>query len=168
MVAANAPRRYVNMVTRQGPEALGKLPDESKALLPPLPYARPSAEYHAQWDSVMAEAMGGSDHEAPSENMFQAQALWDATMGWSIARALAHFAQGNPLVLHYSGSFHSQTGTGTPEALHQYAPGARFMVVVMKSVKDPRVEKPGDRGLGEYVVLTREKPGVGEGEDGGR
>ena len=40
VVAANAPRRYVNRVSRLGAPALSELPAGAKAILPPLPYPR--------------------------------------------------------------------------------------------------------------------------------
>ena len=43
VVAANAPRRYVNRVTREGPESLADLSETARSFLPPLPYpGRPS------------------------------------------------------------------------------------------------------------------------------
>lgn len=57
VVAANAPRRYVNRVTRLGPESLLDLPDYTRAYLAPLPYAKASDAYRAEWDALMAEAM---------------------------------------------------------------------------------------------------------------
>ena len=43
VLAANAPRRLVNLVTREGPEALEKLPEEELRWLPPLPYVIPES-----------------------------------------------------------------------------------------------------------------------------
>jgi uncharacterized iron-regulated protein len=45
VVAANAPRRYVNMVSRGGRKVLDGLSKEAKAWLAPLPYADASEEY---------------------------------------------------------------------------------------------------------------------------
>ena len=64
VIAANAPRRYVNRVSREGPESLQALSATAKSFLPPLPYPGPSPEYRAQWDAVMAEAMAGSEPQA--------------------------------------------------------------------------------------------------------
>ena len=64
VIAANAPRRYVNRVSREGPESLQALSATAKSFLPPLPYPGPSPEYRAQWDAVMAEAMAGSEAQA--------------------------------------------------------------------------------------------------------
>ena len=57
VIAANAPRRYSNMVTRMGRESLLSLTDQARSYMAPLPYGEPSAEYKAQWDQVMADAM---------------------------------------------------------------------------------------------------------------
>jgi len=57
VVAANAPRRYVNRVTRLGAESLAELPSEAKRFLPPLPYPGASEEYTAQWNALMMEMM---------------------------------------------------------------------------------------------------------------
>jgi len=57
VIAANAPRRYANRVTRHGPESLADLSDQAKTFLAPLPYAQASAPYKEQWDTAMAESM---------------------------------------------------------------------------------------------------------------
>lgn len=57
VVAANAPRRYVNRVTRLGPDALYDLPDYVREYLAPLPYAGASDAYRAEWDALMEESM---------------------------------------------------------------------------------------------------------------
>ena len=67
VVAANAPRRYVNRVSRLGPDALADLPPAALATLPPLPYPGPSAAYREAWMSLMAEMMGGPHGSASDE-----------------------------------------------------------------------------------------------------
>ena len=57
VVAANAPRRYANRVTRLGREALLDLSSQAQAALPPLPYGLPSAQYREQFQMAMVEAM---------------------------------------------------------------------------------------------------------------
>jgi len=55
VIAANAPRRYVNRVSRLGREALFDLPARARSVLPPLPYPQPSDAYRAEWMALMAE-----------------------------------------------------------------------------------------------------------------
>jgi uncharacterized iron-regulated protein len=55
VIAANAPRRYVNRVTRLGRGALYDLPARARGFLPPLPYPEPSDAYRSEWLTLMAE-----------------------------------------------------------------------------------------------------------------
>ncbi len=57
VVAANAPRRYVNRVTRLGRESLFDLSETARSYLAPLPYGKASELYREQWDRAMEEAM---------------------------------------------------------------------------------------------------------------
>jgi uncharacterized iron-regulated protein len=164
VVASNAPRRYVNRVTREGPGALDVLGPLARFYLPPLPYPGPSTEYRAQWDEVMAEAMAAAGEHgdtsnargyAGSENALQAQALWDAAMGHAIAGALdvAHGA----LVVHFAGSFHVERGTGIAERIEDYRPGTQVVSVVMTQVGEDvgAWDEAAHRDLADFVILTR-------------
>ena len=165
VVAANAPRRYVNRVTREGPDALSDLGPLARFYMPPLPYPGPSAAYRAQWDAIMAAAMAAmpEGHEdapssrsyAGSENALQAQALWDAAMGHAIAQAL-DVAPG-AVVVHFVGSFHVERGTGIPERIEGYRPGTRVATVVMTTPEEGGLDWDADEhsGLGDFVILTR-------------
>ena len=156
VVAANAPRRYVNRVTREGPESLSELSAQARASLPPLPFPGPSEAYRAEWDALMTEAMGGADgaggHGVP-ENAIHAQALWDAAMGHAVTEALVGHL--GALVVHLAGSFHVANGTGIPERIADYRPSTRVVSVVMTKVDDVHSWDPEEHeGLGDYVILT--------------
>jgi uncharacterized iron-regulated protein len=180
VVAANAPRRYANLVTRKGREALLELSAQALATLPPLPFGMPSEAYEDQWRLAMVEAvedmrercpmppamqhamrgdsarpsMPMSSHSSTS-NPLQAQALWDASMAFSISEHLMR----NPeaLVLHMVGSFHVERGTGTPEHLERYRPGTATMIVVIRPVEDVESFDPERDGENEdFVILTEE------------
>lgn len=180
VVAANAPRRYVNRVSRLGPASLEQLPARAKAFLPPLPYPGPSETYTRQWNALMEEMRAAVDSadaadgarkdgqptddrptsdpvsSAPRHDMgnaLHAQALWDAAMAHAVAGALQRHA--GALVVHYAGSFHVQWGTGIPEKLLDYGPGARVVTVVLEPTRDVNAwddEEHGD--LGDFVILT--------------
>ncbi len=53
VLAANAPRRYVNRVTRLGPASLEDLSPWALSALPPLPYPPPSEAYREEWTALM-------------------------------------------------------------------------------------------------------------------
>ncbi|MDH5805752.1 MAG: ChaN family lipoprotein, partial [Gemmatimonadota bacterium] len=56
VIAANAPRRYVNRATRLGQESLNELSSEALATIAPLPYARASRAYLDQWVQALIAA----------------------------------------------------------------------------------------------------------------
>lgn len=170
VVAANAPRRYVNRVTNEGPGSLGALSERARSFLPPLPYPGPSDRYRAQWDALMTEAMLGiaseeeADREAEEEapparaelnpNAIHSQALWDAAMGHAVTEALVRHVGG--FVVHMAGSFHVEKGTGIPERIADYRPGTRVTTVVMTKVDDIEAWSAEEHApLADYVVLTR-------------
>jgi uncharacterized iron-regulated protein len=164
VIAANAPRRYVNRVSREGPAALATLPAEARRFLPPLPYPGPSAPYLAQWGALMTEAMAGTpesegDPFDPHGNIVQAQALWDASMGHAITEALVSHLGG--LVLHFAGSFHVERDTGILERIRDYRPGTRVSTVVMTKVDDVGAWSAEEHSqLADFVVLTRKAASV--------
>jgi len=190
VVAANAPRRYVNRVSRLGSESLRSLSGLARSYLPPLPYPGPSAVYTQQWNALMADMMQGmrpaapdsgkaaggeeeaeEQEETPSEappvhdlgNALQAQALWDASMGEAVALQLR--MRPGALVVHYAGSFHVEKGTGIPERVLDYRPGTRVLTIVVQPTEDVAGWKPDEHeGLGDFVILTRKPP---EAADGG-
>lgn len=150
VVAANAPRRYVNRASRLGRESLRELSAEALAALPPLPYPEASAAYRAEWDALMgpqAAHMQGSPLDA--------QTLWDASMAHAVAQALDRHERG--LVLHLTGSFHVANGTGTPDALEHYRPGTSHLIVVAEPTPDVAVFDAEYTGLGDFVILTRRR-----------
>lgn len=172
VVAANAPRRYVNRVSRLGADSLDDLPEAALEHLPPLPFPGPSDAYRAEWDERMA-ALAHGDHGGHgthvSDAALEAQALWDAAMAHSIHRVLTDATaevdagtQG-PLVLHLTGSFHVENRTGTPEALRHYRPDVRDLVITSRAVEDPRdlgTAVAVDRAdqLADFILLTPAPP----------
>ncbi len=180
VVAANAPRRYANRVSRMGRDALYDLSDDALATLAPLPYAKASRAYLDQWVMVMSSVMeqermkcgvpievepsdeeGAGAHMPPMGNhgtsgsLLDSQVLWDATMAYWVSDHLVR----NPdaLVLHIVGSFHVARGTGTPEHLTRYRPSATSMIVMMRSVEDvDEFEEAPSGEWGDFIIQTDE------------
>ncbi|MBT8404998.1 MAG: ChaN family lipoprotein [Gemmatimonadetes bacterium] len=149
VVAANAPRRYVNRASRLGRDSLDTLGPEARRHLPPLPYPEASDDYQAEWDALM----GGAAGHMPGSPI-DGQTLWDASMGHAVATALDR--QSGALVVHMAGGFHVENGTGTPEALEHYRPGTRALIVAARPAADPTTwDAERWAGLGDFVVLTR-------------
>jgi uncharacterized iron-regulated protein len=171
VLAANAPRRYVNRVASEGRTALDALPAHASDWLAPRPYPEPSQAYRSRFIAQMSGGMHGSNH-APADTtesdttdamppghgsgltrLLDAQMLWDATMAYTMAEHLLR--RPNALVVHLTGRFHIAEGTGTPEALAHYRPGTRQLTVYFDAVSDPdSFDADAHAGKGNFVVLT--------------
>jgi uncharacterized iron-regulated protein len=150
VVAANAPRRYVNRVSRLGKASLDALSPQAKLWLAPLPYAQASPEYAKKFGDLMG-GVGGH-----SATLLEAQSLWDATMAYAIAEQLKK--QPKSLIVHLNGGFHSEKRLGAPEHLLRYQPTARIVVVTIKSAANyPHFDKAKDENAGDFVILTDPK-----------
>lgn len=153
VIAANAPRRYVNMVSRNGRDSLDKLSPMARSWLAELPYPKPSAAYAAKFNALM----GGSPESSMGLNkILDSQTLWDATMAHSIARFL--LLEKTALVVHLNGSFHTESRLGTVEQLLKLQPNARILVVTMRYEEDFKTfDKEKHVDLGDFVILTDTK-----------
>jgi uncharacterized iron-regulated protein len=153
VIAANAPRRYVNMVSRNGRDALNGLSPEAKKWLAPLPYNQASEVYGNKFKALMGAS--------PESNMglskiLDSQTLWDATMSYSIAEFLKE--NKNSLVLHLNGAFHTENRLGTAEQLLKYRPKTKILVVTMRYEDDfTKFDKTKHENLGDFVILTDSK-----------
>ena len=150
VIAANAPRRYINMVSRNGRDVLKGLSKDALKWLPPLPYAEPSAAYSAKFKALMGptpEAQMGID------KILASQSLWDASMANAVATFLEKNKKG--LAVHLNGSFHTESRLGTVEHLLKYLPKTRVTVVTIRYEDDFRnFDNAKHTGLGDFVVLT--------------
>lgn len=147
VIASNAPRRYVNMVSRLGKESLYLLSSEAKRWIAPLPYKESSKDYKEKFNKLM-EITG---HQLT--NMFEAQTLWDATMAFSISEVLKQ--NRNSLVIHINGAFHSDEKLGIPEHLLNYLPSTKFLVItIRKENGSVEFDKLKHSNLGDFVIIT--------------
>ena len=153
VIAANAPRRYVNMVSRNGRDSLNGLSKEAKIWIALLPYGEPSEAYAKKFKALMGpspEAQMGID------KILGSQSLWDATMANSIAKYLKKNKGG--LIVHLNGSFHTESRLGTVEHLLRYRSKAKVVVVTIRYEDDFKTfDKAKDSDLGDFVILTDAK-----------
>lgn len=155
VIASNAPRRYVNMVSRTGKDSLNNLSPEAKKWLAPLPYGEPSEKYVAKFNALMGKISDPATKQSPSPIVYS-QALWDATMAYSIAESLKK--NKNELVVHLNGAFHTENRLGTVEHLLKYKPDAKILVVTMRYEDDfKNFDKAKHTDLGDFVILTDAK-----------
>jgi uncharacterized iron-regulated protein len=148
VIAANAPERYISMTNRLGLSSLLKLSIIGKSYLPPLPIDTATGAYYEKFSQIMGGhgAMGGMQ-------MYQAQNLWDAAMGYSIA----HFIKLHTgyKVLQLNGGFHSEEKLGAVAQLKKYAPQTR--VLNIGAYADDNFDKPDWSKFNkdaDYIILT--------------
>lgn len=153
VIAANAPRRYVNMVSRNGRDSVNQLSPEAKKWLAPLPFPASSDEYSKKFNALMGNTK--SETNQPSK-ILEAQALWDATMSFSIFDYLKK--EKNALVVHLNGSFHTENRLGTAEQFLKLNPKAKIIVVTMRYEDNfKNFDKAKHENLGDFVILTDAK-----------
>lgn len=154
VIAANAPRRYVNMVSRNGRDAVNGLSKQAKEWLAPLPYAEPSEAYSKKFKALMgssAEAAMGID------KILSSQSLWDATMAYSVAQSLKR--NKGSLVVHLNGGFHTEMRLGTVEHFLKYRKKGRAVVVTMRYEDDfKKFDAAKHTDAGDFVILTQKQP----------
>ena len=155
VVAANAPRRYVNMVSRLGRDSLNQLSPDAKRWLAPLPFGEASDAYAKKFNALMG---GMTDSISPNQHnpMLASQTLWDATMAFSVSEYLKQHK--NALIVNLNGGFHTENRLGTVEQLFKYNPKARALVVTIRYENDfQSFNKEKHTDLGDFVILTDAK-----------
>ena len=153
VIAANAPRRYVNMVSRNGRDSLDALSPDAKRWLAPLPYNQASENYANKFKALMGAS---PESQMGLNKILDSQTLWDATMSYSIAEFLK--SNKKPLIVHLNGSFHTESRLGTAEQLLKYRPKTKFLVVTMHYEEDfTKFDKTKHENLGDFVILTDSK-----------
>lgn len=144
VIAANAPKRYVNRVGRLGDAGLAGLSAPALGWLAPRPLPSAGAAYKAKFEAAMGD-MG--QHGGPG--LLAAQVLRDATMAHAIDAYLG--AHAGALVVHVNGKFHSEGHLGVPEQLRRYRPAVRQVVVTMTA-------RPDTGPQGDFVIVTPPTP----------
>lgn len=151
VIAANAPTRYTNMVTRGGLDILKQLDPQAKSYLAPLPIDTATGAYYDKFAKIM-----GGHASMPGMQIYQSQNLWDATMGWSIAKFLK--SHSGFKILQLNGGFHSEEKLGAVAQLKKYAPKLRVLNIA--TYADDSFDNPDwskFAGMADYIILTDPK-----------
>jgi len=159
VVAANVPRRIAADVAKSGKPAVDALTAADRSLA--------AADLRCPHDSYFdrfAEQMGSGGHQSGSssatdtttERYYWAQCVKDETMAESIAAAFEK-QEGKPgVVVHVTGSFHSDYGDGTGDRVRRRLAGRRVAIVSLLPVEnlDTLAPAPGDLKRADYLVYT--------------
>lgn len=158
-VATNVARRYANMVSKGGLEALDKVSEEGKQFMAPLPFNyKPNKYVQAFFANMMKsmpmmKGMPGKKYDGMASHkedyLCKSQALKDVTMAYSIAQRLGYHK-----MLHFNGSFHSTRHDGIIPYLNDFKPGLKIGTVEV--VRQPDVTRldPESIGAADYILCV--------------
>jgi uncharacterized iron-regulated protein len=146
VIAANAPRRYVNMVSRRGLANLDSLSKKAREYFAKLPLDTVNQAYLEKFIAVM----GG---KLPNRNTYYAQTMWDATM----AESIYHYWKKNSdkKIFHLNGRFHTDYQLGTFTQLARRNKNLRIQNISCFAAAD--FDNPDWNQyalLGDYVIVT--------------
>ncbi|TSJ46712.1 ChaN family lipoprotein [Fluviicola chungangensis] len=145
--AANVTRKYASLVFKKGLSALDSLPEDEKKWMAPLPFP---------FDSTLTQYVElirmGKEMHASGINFAYAQAIKDATMGYSI---MQHLKKGE-MVYFLNGAFHSDFHQGIMWYIGQYAPGTKVGTITTVSQKDVRKLQKEHLNRADFIVVVNE------------
>ncbi len=148
-VATNVPRRYSNLVSREGLESLDGLSEEAKAWIAPLPI---EMDMELPGYKKLAEMMVIILSKDPDsgKRIAIAQAVKDATMGWFIS---SNLKDGYTMV-HYNGAYHSNDHEGTVFYLQKYKPGVKVLTITTVEQDDITHIEEENTNLADFIVVV--------------
>ncbi|MCG2616742.1 ChaN family lipoprotein [Terrimonas sp. NA20] len=146
VIAANAPRRYVNMTSRKGLKSIDSLSKNAKTYFAKLPLDTINAPYQEKFSKIM----GGRQ---TSSNVYYAQTMWDATMAESIYKYWKK--NRNTKVFHLNGRFHTDDQLGTFTQLQRSNKKIKIQNISCFPATDFNNPQWSQyESLGDYVIIT--------------
>lgn len=144
-IATNVPRKYANLLFKQGEEALFKISDEEKQWMAPLPFKYDST---LKCYKDMLTMMG----EHSNSNMPKAQALKDATMSYFLLKNL----KPEHTFIHFNGSYHSNNFESIYWYLKQERPDLK--IITIASVEQDNLNKlyKENLNLADFIICSPE------------
>lgn len=145
-IATNIPRRYANLVYREGLEALEQLSMQARSYIAPLPIV---VDMDLPGYKNMMRMMSGHGGDG-NTNLVQAQAVKDATMAHFIATTW----EANHLLLHFNGSYHSDNEEGILWYLERYRPGLNMHTITTVSQEEVDTLLEDNKGKADYILCV--------------
>nr|WP_128080619.1 ChaN family lipoprotein [Salinivibrio socompensis] len=127
VIAANAPKRMVSCIGRQGLAYLDTLPDQQRQWF--------AATIDTQDSPYKRQFKANMHHGTPSQtdDQFAAQLAWDATMAESMVDY--HARHPGSQIVHIAGRFHVAEGLGTAAQLKARNPDLTIALITAVSVQ---------------------------------
>ncbi|MBD0403658.1 ChaN family lipoprotein [Flammeovirga sp. EKP202] len=149
-IATNVPRRYASLVSKKGLAELETLSKEAKKnYIAPLPIEVP---YENPSYKEMEQMMAGHGMTGKAKQFVEAQAIKDATMGYSIVEGLKKKNKGK-LFLHYNGDFHSKNHEGTVWYVNHYNKNLKAGVIAFGQQTDLSKLSDENKGTNEFTII---------------
>ena len=145
VIASNVPRRYANLVYRQGLSSLDSLTSDARQWIASLPI-KVDLELPGYKNMI---AMMGSHGEGDPKNIAYAQAVKDATMAYFI---LKHKTPANK-ILHFNGSYHSQNHEGIVWYIKQSAQDMKVITIQLLEQEDISSLDNDHLGKADYLIV---------------
>ncbi len=148
-VATNIPRRYANLVSREGLESLNKLSESAKEWMAPLPI---NVDLDLPGYKKITGMMAGMHAKDPEsgKRIALAQATKDATMGWFIAQNLRPKTK----MIHFNGTYHSNDHEGTVYYLKKYKPGVKVITIATVEQDDITHIEDESATLADFIIVV--------------
>lgn len=144
-IATNVPRRYANMVYKEGFKAFNHLSAEAKNYIAPIPF-----KYDGKLPGYMEIKKNAGGHGG--ENLPMSQATKDATM--------AHFILKNwsneRIFIHYNGAYHSNNFEGIMWYLKQANPNLKILTINTVEQKQLKELDKESHGTAHFIIVTPE------------
>jgi uncharacterized iron-regulated protein len=162
VIAANVPRKYASEIAKGGLAPLSALSATERALIA-SDLQCPKDAYFDRFAASMGEHPGSGEQadvaatrRATLERYYQSQCAKDETMAESIAASFERHDGGPRLIVHFTGSFHTDFGTGTVERVRRRLPGRTVAVLSLMPLPSLDNLAPGAEDLkrAEYLVYT--------------
>lgn len=144
-IATNIPRRYANLVFRNGFSVLDTLTVEEKNWIAPLPI-----EFDAELPTYKNILTMMGDHGTPE--LVMAQAIKDATMAYSI---LEH-KKDNAIMLHFNGAYHSDFYEGILWYLKRSEPKLNYLVISTVTQKTLDSLEEEHKSKADFIIVVNQ------------
>ncbi len=144
-IATNIPRRYANLVYRNGFSILDTLSVEEKKWIAPLPI-----EFDPELSTYKNILTMMGDHGTPE--LVMAQAIKDATMAYSI---LEHKKE-STIFLHFNGAYHSDFYEGILWYLKRSEPELNYFVISTVTQKNLDYLEEEHMGKADFIIVVNQ------------
>lgn len=145
-IATNIPRRYANMVYKNGFDVLDTLTEKEKSFMAPLPI-----RYDPELPSYKKMQTMMSDHA--NENFPKAQAIKDATMAYFI---YTHFKKHRKKFIHFNGAYHSNNYEGIFWYLKNLEEDLKIGTITTVSQENVHELEVEHKGLADFILVVDE------------